>query len=82
MDVKLTLSLDKKIIDQAKRYARRKNTSLSRLIENYLGKVTSADKEDADISPLVKSLSGIVHLSAGADSKKSYTDYLSKKYKG
>jgi hypothetical protein len=80
MDAKLTLSLDKKTIEQAKKYARKKNTSLSKLIENYLSKVTSADKEEVEISPLVKSLSGIVNLS-GADPKKSYSDYLANKYK-
>ena len=80
MDVKLTLSLDKRVIDQAKKYARRNNTSLSKLIENYLGKVTSSDKENTKISPLVKSLSGVVDLSRMEDRKKGYTDYLNEKY--
>jgi Family of unknown function (DUF6364) len=60
MDAKLTLSLDKKIIEQAKKYARRKNTSLSQLIENYLAKVTAYAKEDIVVSPRVKNLSGII----------------------
>ncbi|MGL6267871.1 MAG: DUF6364 family protein, partial [Chitinophagaceae bacterium] len=36
MDTKLTLSIDKQIIEAAKKYARNTNTSLSNLIENYL----------------------------------------------
>jgi hypothetical protein len=81
MDVKLTLSLDKKIIDQAKRYARRNNTSLSKLIESYLGKVTATDKEELKISPLVKSLSGVIRIADVSDRTKGYTDYLAEKYK-
>ncbi len=80
MDTKLTLSLDKKTIEQAKKYARKKNTSLSKLIQNYLSKVTAADKEDIKISPLVKSLSGVIKVSKGSDYKKGYADYLADKY--
>ena len=36
MDVKLTLKLDQDIIEQAKNYAKMKNTSLSQLIEGYV----------------------------------------------
>lgn len=39
MDTKLTLKLDNSIIEHAKRYAKDKNTSLSKLIESYLGKL-------------------------------------------
>jgi hypothetical protein len=80
MDVKLTLSLDKSVIDQAKKYARRNNTSLSKLIESYLGKVTASDKEVVKISPLVKSLSGVIDLSRMEDRNKGYADYLGEKY--
>jgi len=81
MDTKLTLSLDKKTIEQAKKYAKKKNTSLSKLIENYLAKVTTVEKETTMISPLVKSLSGVIKLSKGEDPKKAYSDYLADKYK-
>jgi hypothetical protein len=82
MDTKLTLSLDKEIIEAAKAYARNKNTSLSNLIENYLVSVTSKTKTNADdISPLVKSLSGVLKLDRKTDIRTEYTDYLAKKYK-
>ena len=81
MDVKLTLSLDKNTIDQAKKYARKKNTSLSKLIENYLTKVTSPDNEEPEVSPLVKSLSGVIELSGNDRLKKGYGDFLAEKYK-
>ena len=80
MDTKLTLSLDKKVIEEAKKYAKRKNISLSKLIESYLNKVSGEKKEGPAISPLVKSLSGVLTLPKGSDHKKGYSDYLSGKY--
>ena len=45
MDTKLTLKLDTAIIELAKSYAKDKNTSLSKLIENYLQAVTKNKKQ-------------------------------------
>jgi hypothetical protein len=82
MDTKLTLSLDKQIIEAAKKYAKKKNTSLSNLIENYLVNVTNTSKNsEVEISPLVKSLSGVLRMDKKQDYKKQYTDFLAKKYK-
>jgi macrodomain Ter protein organizer (MatP/YcbG family) len=81
MDTKLTLSLDKKVIEQAKKYAKQKNISLSKLIEGYLDKVSSKEKAEPFISPLVKSLSGVISLPKNYDHKKGYGDFLSRKYK-
>jgi hypothetical protein len=82
MDTKLTLSLDKQIIEAAKKYAKKKNTSLSNLIENYLVNVTNTSKNsEVEISPLVKSLSGVLRMDKKQDYKKQYIDFLGKKYK-
>jgi dsDNA-specific endonuclease/ATPase MutS2 len=81
MDAKLTLKLDDNVIEKAKEYAKSKNTSLSALIENYLQKITSEKKGKRKITPLVKSLSGIIDLPADYDHKKDYADYLMRKYK-
>ena len=81
MDSKLTLSLDKRIIVQAKKYAKKKNISLSKLIEAYLSKASSDEEEQLDISPLVKSLSGVIKLPKDFNEKNNYSDYLSAKYK-
>ncbi|HTF03592.1 MAG TPA: DUF6364 family protein [Bacteroidia bacterium] len=81
MDNKLTLKLDQNIIERAKIYASQKNTSLSKLIESYLEMLTTPSKpEDEPISPLVKSLSGIVSLPKNADYDKMYKKHLVKKY--
>lgn len=81
MDQKLTLKLDEGVIEKAKGYAKSKKTSLSALIENYLQKITSSKKEQQKITPLVKSLSGIIDLPKDFDHKKEYSDHLLIKYK-
>jgi len=82
MDTKLTLSLDKQIIEAAKKYAKKRNTSLSNLIENYLVNVTNISKNsDIEISPLVKSLSGVLRIDKKQDYRKQYSNFLANKYK-
>ncbi len=82
MDTKLTLSMDKKIIEEAKKYARKRNTSLSNLIENYLISVTKKSSHSGEeVTPLVRSLSGVMKLSGSVDQRKKYSDYLASKYR-
>lgn len=79
MDAKLTLKLNSSTIQQAKVYAKNKNTSLSKLIETYLDLLVNP-KQEEEITPLVKSLSGVITLPKGYDAKKEYKKYLTKKY--
>jgi hypothetical protein len=81
MDSKLTVRLDSNVIERAKSYARNHHVSISRMIESYLDSVTQKKSKDIEITPLVKSLSGVVKLSADYDFKKDYSDYLSDKHK-
>lgn len=80
MDTKLTIKLDRNIIEKAKKYAKSKNISLSRIIESYLSAITRDEIKHEDISPLVQSLSGIIELPDDFDFKKDYTDHLLNKY--
>ncbi|MGK2862493.1 MAG: DUF6364 family protein [Chitinophagaceae bacterium] len=79
MESKLTLKLDKKVINRAKTYAKDHNTSLSKLIENYLQAVTLKSNKPIQITPLVESLTGVIDLNI-KDYRKDYTDFLSQKY--
>ena len=81
MDTKLTLKLEHTIIEKAKNYAKVHKTSLSQLIENYLQSITNEKGNEEKITPLVKSLTGIINLPEDFDHKKGYSDYLIKKYK-
>jgi dsDNA-specific endonuclease/ATPase MutS2 len=80
MDTKLTLVLDKRIIERAKSYASTKKTSLSKLIESYLDRVTAEEKPEEEISPLVKSLSGVISIPENIDYKDEYGKHLANKY--
>ncbi|MDY9919453.1 Hypothetical protein PSM36_2939 [Proteiniphilum saccharofermentans] len=80
MTTKLTLNIDKDIIEYAKSYAKENNVSLSKLIENYLNSLTQKDnKQSKKVSPLVESLTGVIP-SEELDERKSYRDYLAEKY--
>ena len=82
MNTKLTLSLNKEIIERAKIYAKEHNVSLSSLIENYLLKIVSDFKDKATPKDsIVDQLSGIIKLDDKEDYKNIYTRYLEEKYK-
>ena len=79
MNTKLTLNLDRDVIEEAKSYAKRNKVSLSKLIENYLDSVTKSSDKLRKISPLVESLTGVIS-DRSADERKDYREYLNEKY--
>jgi len=85
MDTKLTLKLDKYVIDRAKAYAASHKKSLSGMIESYLRTLISQEDvpsgSEIEISPFVKSLRTGVKIPVDYDYKKAYGDYLGEKYK-
>ncbi len=85
MNTKLTLTLDERVINKAKIYARKKGSSLSGIVENYLKAVTknSVQNTDDELSPLVKSLKGSFNAPPDFDYKykKELKDELQKKYR-
>ena len=83
METKLTLRLNESVIERAKIYARSQKISLSKMIESYLDSLTT-EKDGNDktsITPLVKSLSGVINLPPDFDHKSEYGKYLTEKYK-
>ena len=85
MDTKLTLKLDKFVIEQAKEYASLHKRSLSRIIESYLRSLINRDKDDnesdIEISPFVKSMSTGVNIPADLDYKSEFLNHLIEKHK-
>ena len=79
MDTKLTLRLNADIIKHAKTYAKKKNTSLSKLIESYLGLLIDPNDKQ-EVTPLVKSLSGVIDLPKDFDNKTNYRNHILNKY--
>jgi hypothetical protein len=60
MEVKLTLKLDKMVINSAKKYAENNNRSLSKLVEDYFKNLSSENTQAEEYPPLIKKLSGII----------------------
>jgi hypothetical protein len=85
MDTKLTLKLDKNVIEKAKEYASSQKRSLSGMIESYLKSLINKDKVDIgdeiEISPFVKSMQTGVKIPHNFDYKEEYGQYLADKYK-
>jgi len=79
METKLTIRLKKKVIERAKVYAQDHKISLSKMVESYLESVTEQKKKEFEITPLVESLSGVIHLPEDFDFKKDYSNYLTVK---
>ncbi len=85
MNTKLTLKLDKTVIEKAKIYAAQHKHSLSFMIENYLKAITSMEKTesaaDVKISEFVKSIAiEGVNLPEDFNYKKEIQEIVSKKY--
>jgi Family of unknown function (DUF6364) len=82
MDTKLTLKLNKRTIERAKAYARKRNQSLSKLVEGYFNLVTEERVPIGnELTPLVTELSGVIKLAKKRNPKEDYAAYLIDKYK-
>jgi len=81
MIAKLTLTIDKSVIQKAKKYAKEKERSLSDIIENYLKAITEDEiGEEIEITPLVKSLKGSFKAPKDFNYKEELSKALSEKY--
>lgn len=79
MSTKLTLTVDKAVIERAKSYAKHTGRSLSELVESYLETIIQEDKEE-QLSPKLKKIVGAVKLPKNFDEKKELRAYLEKKH--
>jgi len=82
MNTKLTLTIEREIIERAKIYAKEKNRSLSDIIENYLKILTKEEQKQKrkELSPVVKSLKGSFKMPKNMDYKKELKNRLEEKY--
>ena len=82
MDTKLTLKLNRDIIEEAKKYASKQNRSLSSMIESLLQVVLTKDEtdfKDFEITPFVRSMASETSLSPDIDTDE-YFEYMLKKH--
>lgn len=80
MNTKLTLTIERSIIEKAEKYALKRERSLSDLIENYLKALTDEETGVEELTPTVKALRGSFQLPEKCDYKEQLTDRLSEKY--
>jgi hypothetical protein len=77
MSTRLTLNLEKTVLEKAKLYAKQKGRSLSDLIENYLESIT---KEQEQPSDKLKRIIGSVKLPADFNEKNELRSYVEEKH--
>ena len=70
MIAKLTLTIDKQVVDKAKTYAKKKNRSISKLVEEYLKTISSND------------IASSTTQTTKADITEKITGMFKKEYKG
>ncbi|HNW61293.1 MAG TPA: DUF6364 family protein [bacterium] len=81
MDAKLTLKLDKHIIEKAKSFARVNHTSLSHLVEGFFERLIEPDHEELPgLPPTVNELVGVLKIRDKSDIEVSKEQYLLEKY--
>ncbi len=79
MVTKLTLTVEKAIIERAKSYAKNTGRSLSELIESYLETLTNESTE-SELSPKLKNLVGSVTLPEDFDESKELRSAIENKH--
>jgi hypothetical protein len=90
-NTKLTLSVDAGAISFVKRYAKRQQTSVSKLVEDFFDEIASKEKQEEiseegtaskPISPKVLALTGIIKgkYPDNYDYREAYRAHLSKKH--
>ena len=82
MNTKLTLTIEKEVIDVAKVYAKEKGQSLSEMVENYFKILTSerGEFQERQLSSKVRKLRGIIRVDKNLNYQEILTEELSKKY--
>lgn len=80
MNTKLTLTIEKNVIEKAKRYAKQTGRSLSDIIEKYLEEISDEQVDSAALSNQLNEIIGSVKLPKEFDAKKAIREYLEKKY--
>ena len=80
MSTKLTLSVEKDVIERAKVYANKKGRSLSDLVESFLRSLVHKESDSNELSPNVKKLLGSVKVQKNFDYKKELSDAITQKY--
>jgi hypothetical protein len=82
MSTKATLRIDKDLLEQAELISKKKKSSLSTIVSDYLAALIKMDQKSEPKTPVLREISGILKADGSPDSLISdYHAYLKKKYK-
>ena len=73
----LNLSVEEAAAERARRYSELHDTSISRLVSDFLAGLPLEDAEVAELPPITRRLHGIA---AGGPDEEDYHEYLLEKY--
>ena len=79
MTTKLTLTVEKSVIERAKSYAKSTDRSLSEIIENYLDTITQTNSNEK-LTPKLKKIVGSVKLPKDFNEEKELRSYFENKH--
>ena len=80
MTTKLTLSVEKRVVQRAKQFARNHKQSLSQIVTNYLDYISRQQPGDPDIDPQVMALSDTIPERDLPELKDARYQHLKRKY--
>ena len=79
MTTKLTLTVEKSVIEKAKKYAKGTQRSLSEIVQKYLESLVE-ESDKSELAPKIKKLAGSLKLPENFDYDKALDDYYKEKY--
>ena len=79
MMTKLTLTVEKSVIEKAKKYAKGTQRSLSEMVQKYLESLVE-ESDKSELSPKITNLAGSLKLPENFDYDKALDDYYKEKY--
>lgn len=79
MTTKLTLTIEKSVIEKAKRYAKGTQRSLSEMVQKYLESLEMENTEPK-VGSKIDQLAGSLPLPEDFDTDKALDEYYTKKY--
>jgi len=80
MTAKLNLTINDSIVHRIKSYARRKKTSVSKIVEKQLEEILNGERKDDSFKNFIEKFGGSIKRDKPIDVKQERDQYLKKKY--
>ncbi len=78
---KLTLSADKEVIDRAKRFAHKNQTSVSAMFTRFLSAMTSDQSASRKLGPITRKATGLITIPANKKDRQLLEEALAEKHR-